>query len=66
VAITDLLPAGWKSRTPASGAVRDLTWATDAVADYLDVRDNRLNLFTTATPNPSVLPRPRQAKARLN
>ncbi|KUG09456.1 alpha-2-macroglobulin family protein [Solirubrum puertoriconensis] len=53
VAITDLLPAGLEIENPRIGAVRELTWATDtATPDYLDVRDDRINLFTTATPQP--------------
>ncbi|AYA37278.1 alpha-2-macroglobulin family protein [Hymenobacter oligotrophus] len=53
VAITDLLPAGLEIENPRIGAVRELTWATDAATpDYLDVRDDRINLFTTATPQP--------------
>ncbi|MBT9393365.1 alpha-2-macroglobulin family protein [Hymenobacter sp. NST-14] len=55
VAITDLLPAGLEIENPRIGAVRDLAWARDAAQpDYLDVRDDRLNLFTTATPQPKV------------
>ncbi|MBT2558695.1 alpha-2-macroglobulin family protein [Hymenobacter sp. ISL-91] len=53
VAITDLLPAGLEIENPRIGAVRELAWAKDAAQpDYLDVRDDRLNLFTTATPKP--------------
>ncbi|GGG52613.1 alpha-2-macroglobulin [Hymenobacter glacieicola] len=53
VAITDLLPAGLEIENPRIGAVRDLTWAKDAAQpDYLDVRDDRINLFTTVTPQP--------------
>ncbi|WP_426490457.1 alpha-2-macroglobulin family protein [Hymenobacter sp. 102] len=53
VAITDLLPAGLEIENPRIGAVRDITWATDAAQpDYLDVRDDRINLFTTVTPAP--------------
>ncbi|MDU0370475.1 alpha-2-macroglobulin [Hymenobacter endophyticus] len=53
VAITDLLPAGLEIENPRIGAVRDLTWAKDAAQpDYLDVRDDRINLFTTVTPTP--------------
>ncbi|AII51249.1 alpha-2-macroglobulin family protein [Hymenobacter sp. APR13] len=53
VAITDLLPAGLEIENPRIGAVRDITWATDAAQpDYLDVRDDRINLFTTVTPQP--------------
>jgi uncharacterized protein YfaS (alpha-2-macroglobulin family) len=53
VAITDLLPAGLEIETPRIGAVRELTWAKDAAQpDYLDVRDDRINLFTTASTRP--------------
>ncbi len=53
VAITDLLPAGLEIENPRIGAVRDLTWAKDAAEpDYMDLRDDRINLFTTATTAP--------------
>ena len=53
VAITDLLPAGLEIENPRIGAVHEITWAKDAATpDYLDVRDDRLNLFTTATGKP--------------
>ncbi|WP_460623149.1 alpha-2-macroglobulin family protein, partial [Hymenobacter tenuis] len=53
VAITDLLPAGLEIENPRIGAVRDLTWAKDAAQpDYMDVRDDRINLFTTVTTEP--------------
>ncbi|SNC68119.1 hypothetical protein SAMN06265337_2184 [Hymenobacter gelipurpurascens] len=53
VAITDLLPAGLEIENPRIGAVRDLTWAKDAAQpDYMDVRDDRINLFTTVTTQP--------------
>ena len=48
-------PPAWKSRTRASAPSATLAWATDAAqSDYLDVRDDRLNLFTTATVKPKV------------
>ncbi|GAA3928257.1 alpha-2-macroglobulin [Hymenobacter algoricola] len=53
VAITDLLPAGLEIENPRIGAVRDITWAKDAAnPDYLDLRDDRINLFTTVTTAP--------------
>ncbi|TPG72371.1 alpha-2-macroglobulin family protein [Hymenobacter nivis] len=53
VAITDLLPAGLEIENPRIGAVRELDWAKDAATpDYLDVRDDRLNIFTTASAQP--------------
>ncbi|AWM34794.1 alpha-2-macroglobulin [Hymenobacter nivis] len=55
VAITDLLPAGLEIENPRIGAVRELDWAKDAATpDYLDVRDDRLNIFTTASAKPRV------------
>ncbi|SFQ60519.1 alpha-2-macroglobulin family protein [Hymenobacter arizonensis] len=53
VAITDLLPAGLEIENARLGAVRELDWAKDAATpDYLDVRDDRINFFTTATGQP--------------
>jgi hypothetical protein len=53
VAITDLLPAGLEIENARLGAVRELDWAKDAATpDYLDVRDDRINFFTTATNTP--------------
>ena len=53
VAITDLLPAGLEIENPRLGALRELDWAKDAAQpDYMDVRDDRINLFTTATTSP--------------
>ncbi|MDB5234658.1 MAG: hypothetical protein JWR44_1651, partial [Hymenobacter sp.] len=53
VAITDLLPAGLEIENPRIGALRELSWAKDAATpDYLDVRDDRINLFATATSKP--------------
>ena len=55
VAITDLLPAGLEIENARLGAVRELDWAKDAATpDYLDVRDDRINFFTTATGTPKV------------
>ena len=55
VAITDLLPAGLEVENPRLGAQRDLpALANLAQPDYLDVRDDRLNIFTTATPQPKI------------
>ncbi|MDO7887394.1 alpha-2-macroglobulin family protein [Hymenobacter cheonanensis] len=53
VAITDLLPAGLEIENPRLGATREIGFVAKAdQPDYLDVRDDRLNLFTTATPRP--------------
>ncbi|MEJ7659937.1 MAG: hypothetical protein WKG07_10090 [Hymenobacter sp.] len=52
VAITDLLPAGLEIENPRLGVQRDLPALANLrrQPDYLDVRDDRLNIFTTATP----------------
>ncbi|MVN77934.1 alpha-2-macroglobulin family protein [Hymenobacter sp. HMF4947] len=53
VAITDLLPAGLEIENPRLTPSRDMTnFPGLAQPDYLDVRDDRINLFTTATPKP--------------
>lgn len=55
VAITDLLPAGLEIENPRLGPQRDTKGALAAsTPDYLDVRDDRINLFTTASPTPKV------------
>ena len=55
VALTDLLPAGLEIENPRLGAQRELQWAVpNYEPDYLDVRDDRLSVFTTATPEPKV------------
>jgi uncharacterized protein YfaS (alpha-2-macroglobulin family) len=55
VAITDLLPAGLEIENPRLGVTREIGFVTNAAQpDYLDVRDDRINLFTTATPKPKV------------
>ncbi len=51
VALADLLPAGLEIENSRLGAQRELEWATSNFEpDYLDIRDDRLTLFTTATP----------------
>jgi uncharacterized protein YfaS (alpha-2-macroglobulin family) len=53
VAITDLLPAGLEIENPRLGVTREIGFVANAAQpDYLDVRDDRINLFTTATPKP--------------
>ena len=53
VAITDLLPAGLEIENPRLGPQREVK-GTEAAStpDYLDVRDDRINLFTTASATP--------------
>lgn len=50
VAVTDILPAGLEIENPRIGSIPELSWIKDAAAyDYMDVRDDRISFFTTAT-----------------
>lgn len=50
VAVTDLLPAGFEIENPRISAVPDLDWIKDASPyDYMDIRDDRITFFCTAT-----------------
>jgi alpha-2-macroglobulin len=49
VVITDMLPAGLEIENPRVGAVAELRWIKDnREAQYMDIRDDRINFFTTA------------------
>ncbi|RNI22001.1 alpha-2-macroglobulin family protein [Rufibacter latericius] len=53
VAITDLLPAGFEIENPRLMASREFNWLqamVPATPEYLDIRDDRINLYTTARP----------------
>ncbi|MDO1449050.1 alpha-2-macroglobulin [Rhodocytophaga aerolata] len=50
VVITDMLPAGFEIENPRIADLPEMTWASNAAtADHFDVRDDRINFFTTAT-----------------
>lgn len=50
VAITDILPACFEIENPRLQAERELSWIKNrSYPDYLDIRDDRLSIFTTAT-----------------
>ncbi|MCY7409026.1 MAG: alpha-2-macroglobulin family protein [Chitinophagales bacterium] len=50
VAVTDLLPAGFEIENPRISSVPDLDWVKDASGyDYMDIRDDRITYFCTAT-----------------
>jgi uncharacterized protein YfaS (alpha-2-macroglobulin family) len=50
VAVTDLLPAGFEIENPRISSVPDLDWIKDASPfDYMDIRDDRITYFCTAT-----------------
>ncbi len=49
VVITDMLPAGLEIENPRIGAVPELSWIKDNTSpEHLDIRDDRINIFTTA------------------
>jgi uncharacterized protein YfaS (alpha-2-macroglobulin family) len=50
VVITDMLPAGFEIENPRLGNVPGIEWIKDcANAEHTDFRDDRINIFTTAT-----------------
>ncbi len=49
VVVTDMLPAGFEIENTRLNDMPDMKWIKDeATPDYLDYRDDRINLFTTA------------------
>ncbi|MBC3541140.1 alpha-2-macroglobulin [Rufibacter sediminis] len=53
VAITDLLPAGFEIENPRLMTSREFSWLqamVPATPEHLDIRDDRINLYTTAQP----------------
>jgi len=53
VVITELLPACFEVENARLTADRELEWIKDReTPDYLDIRDDRINLFTTASAKP--------------
>ena len=49
VVLTDMLPAGFEIENPRIGSVPELSWAKDNTQpDHLDIRDDRITIFTTA------------------
>lgn len=53
VVITDMLPAGLEIENTRLNQMPNMKWITDAKVkdepDYMDIRDDRLNLFTSVT-----------------
>jgi len=48
VAITDMLPAGFEIENTRLSEMPAIKWITnEATPDYMDIRDDRINLFTT-------------------
>jgi uncharacterized protein YfaS (alpha-2-macroglobulin family) len=55
VVVTDLLPAGLEVENPRLREARDMPWipkATASAPDHFDLRDDRINFYTTATGTP--------------
>jgi len=56
VVITDMLPAGLEIENTRLNAMPNMKWITEAKdkdePDYMDVRDDRLNLFTSVNSTP--------------
>ncbi|MDB5256958.1 MAG: hypothetical protein JWM14_1653 [Chitinophagaceae bacterium] len=49
VVITDILPAGFEIENPRLSEQSDIPWIKDnTVPEHFDIRDDRLNLYTTA------------------
>ena len=52
IVVTDLLPAGLEVENPRLTEPRDMPWIQKPSApDYFDLRDDRINFYTTATGN---------------
>lgn len=50
VVLTDILPAGFEVENPRLTEIADMPWLKNqSVAEHQDIRDDRVNLFTTAT-----------------
>ncbi len=48
VVITDILPAGFEIENPRLSETADMQWIKDnATPEHFDIRDDRINLFTT-------------------
>ncbi|MEP7263929.1 MAG: alpha-2-macroglobulin [Bacteroidota bacterium] len=48
IVITDMLPAGFEIENPRVSAVPELEWIKDnTYPEHMDIRDDRINLFTT-------------------
>ncbi|HNP48226.1 MAG TPA: hypothetical protein PKL85_05280, partial [Bacteroidia bacterium] len=53
VVITDMLPAGFEIENPRLNDSQEMSWIKDQeTPEYFDVRDDRINFFTTATAKP--------------
>ncbi|MCS7019303.1 MAG: MG2 domain-containing protein [Cytophagales bacterium] len=52
VVVSDLLPAGFEIENPRINSLPQMAWTEGASSpQHTDIRDDRIHLFTTATPN---------------
>ncbi len=52
VAVTDILPACFEIENPRINPEREMTWITNkSEPDYMDIRDDRITLFTNVAPS---------------
>ncbi|MFQ3576694.1 MAG: alpha-2-macroglobulin family protein, partial [Cytophagales bacterium] len=55
IVITDLLPAGFEIENPRITSTAQFNWLNDADApEYIDIKDDRINLFTSIHKNKKV------------
>lgn len=53
VVMTDMLPAGFEIENPRTKEIPGMNWIqNESTPDYLDVRDDRVNMFVRAGPHP--------------
>lgn len=53
IVVTDMLPAGLEIENPRISELPDMNWIKDAATpEHQDLRDDRVNLYTTATATP--------------
>lgn len=55
IVVTDMLPAGFEIENPRLSTSTELAWAANQSSpDHLDMRDDRINIFTSANGNERV------------
>lgn len=54
VVVTDMIPAGLEVENPRVGELPDYAWAAGEKPEHTDFRDDRVNFFARATPQPKV------------
>ena len=53
IVVTDMLPAGFEIENPRISTIPDLEWIkNEAPSDYIDMRDDRINIYTSLSAQP--------------